>query len=140
MEALHDTVRCGKVRYLPRASTMYTWQVREDDQVAAVNGWTPFVNTAVASTTCLASPRAKSGDAPLLLASGIGPFTTLLSPARRRPLLHSAVDERRILFATSLRARAAPRAPRTTSTRNTTAMTLIARSRGACAKSPRAGA
>jgi aryl-alcohol dehydrogenase-like predicted oxidoreductase len=43
MEALHATVRAGKVRYLG-ASTMYTWQFAKMNRVAAMNGWTPFVN------------------------------------------------------------------------------------------------
>jgi aryl-alcohol dehydrogenase-like predicted oxidoreductase len=43
MEALHDTVRAGKVRYLG-ASTMYTWQFAKMNHVAALNGWTPFIN------------------------------------------------------------------------------------------------
>jgi 1-deoxyxylulose-5-phosphate synthase len=43
MEALHGTVRAGKVRYLG-ASTMYTWQFAKMNHVAAMNGWTPFVN------------------------------------------------------------------------------------------------
>jgi len=43
MAALHDTVRAGKVRYLG-ASTMYTWQFAKMNHVAALNGWTPFVN------------------------------------------------------------------------------------------------
>jgi aryl-alcohol dehydrogenase-like predicted oxidoreductase len=43
MEALHDTVRAGKVRYLG-ASTMYAWQFAKMNHVAARNGWTPFVN------------------------------------------------------------------------------------------------
>jgi 1-deoxyxylulose-5-phosphate synthase len=43
MEALHATVRAGKVRYLG-ASTMYTWQFARMNHVAAMNGWTPFVN------------------------------------------------------------------------------------------------
>jgi len=43
MEALHDTLRAGKVRYLG-ASTMYTWQFAKMNHVTAVNGWTPFVN------------------------------------------------------------------------------------------------
>ena len=38
-----DTVRAGKVRYLG-ASTMYTWQFAKMNHVAAMNGWTPFVN------------------------------------------------------------------------------------------------
>ncbi len=43
MEALHATVRAGKVRCLG-ASTMYTWQFAKMNHVAAMNGWTPFVN------------------------------------------------------------------------------------------------
>src|SRR5580704_866466 len=43
MQALHDTVRAGKVRYLG-ASTMYTWQFAKMNHVAALHGWTPFVN------------------------------------------------------------------------------------------------
>ena len=43
MEALHETVRAGKVRYLG-ASTMYTWQFAKMNHVAAMNGWTPFIN------------------------------------------------------------------------------------------------
>jgi 1-deoxyxylulose-5-phosphate synthase len=43
MEALHDTVRAGKVRYLG-ASTMYAWQFAKMNHVAALNGWTRFVN------------------------------------------------------------------------------------------------
>ena len=43
MEALHATVRAGKVRYLG-ASTMYTWQFAKMNHVAEMHGWTPFVN------------------------------------------------------------------------------------------------
>jgi aryl-alcohol dehydrogenase-like predicted oxidoreductase len=43
MEALHETVRAGKVRYLG-ASTMYAWQFAKMNHVAVMNGWTPFVN------------------------------------------------------------------------------------------------
>ena len=43
MEALHDTVRAGKVRYLG-ASTMYTWQFAQMNHVAEMHGWTPFIN------------------------------------------------------------------------------------------------
>ncbi|MGO9852057.1 MAG: aldo/keto reductase [Steroidobacteraceae bacterium] len=43
MAALDATVRAGKVRYLG-ASTMYTWQFAKMNHVAAMNGWTPFVN------------------------------------------------------------------------------------------------
>src|ERR1700691_4064651 len=43
MEALDDTVRAGKVRYLG-ASTMYAWQLAKMNHVAVMNGWTTFVN------------------------------------------------------------------------------------------------
>ena len=43
MEALHATVRAGKVRCLG-ASTMYAWQFAQMNHVAALNGWTPFAN------------------------------------------------------------------------------------------------
>jgi 1-deoxyxylulose-5-phosphate synthase len=43
MEALHDTVRAGKARYLG-ASTMYAWQFAMMNHIAATHGWTPFIN------------------------------------------------------------------------------------------------
>jgi len=42
MEALHDCVRAGKVRYLG-ASSMPAWQFGKLQRVAALHGWTPFV-------------------------------------------------------------------------------------------------
>lgn len=43
LEALHDIVKAGKVRYLG-ASTMYVWQFVKMNYTARLNGWTPFVN------------------------------------------------------------------------------------------------
>ncbi|MGB0099181.1 MAG: aldo/keto reductase [Nocardioides sp.] len=43
MEALHDVVRAGKVRYLG-ASSMWAWQFARAQQVAQTHGWTPFVS------------------------------------------------------------------------------------------------
>jgi len=43
MEALHDVVRAGKVRYLG-ASSMWAWQFAKAQHVAVTNGWTPFVS------------------------------------------------------------------------------------------------
>jgi aryl-alcohol dehydrogenase-like predicted oxidoreductase len=43
MEALHDIVKAGKVRYLG-ASSMYAWQFAKLQHAAAVHGWTPFVS------------------------------------------------------------------------------------------------
>jgi aryl-alcohol dehydrogenase (NADP+) len=43
LEALHDVVRAGKVRYLG-ASSMYAWQFAQALYVADLNGWTRFVS------------------------------------------------------------------------------------------------
>lgn len=43
MEALHDVVRSGKVRYLG-ASSMWAWQFAKAQEVARRHGWTPFVS------------------------------------------------------------------------------------------------
>ena len=43
MEALHDIVKSGKVRYLG-ASTMFAWQFEQMNHIARQNGWTSFVN------------------------------------------------------------------------------------------------
>lgn len=42
MEALHDCVRAGKVRYLG-ASSMFAWQLAKAQRAAALHGWTEFV-------------------------------------------------------------------------------------------------
>ncbi len=42
MEALHDIVKAGKVRYLG-ASSMFAWQFAKCQQIAKENGWTRFV-------------------------------------------------------------------------------------------------
>jgi len=43
MEALHDLVKAGKVRYIG-ASSMYAWQFAKAQQVAKERGWTQFVS------------------------------------------------------------------------------------------------
>jgi len=43
MQALHDLVRTGKVRYLG-ASSMWAWQFAQAQHAAELNGWTPFVS------------------------------------------------------------------------------------------------
>jgi aryl-alcohol dehydrogenase-like predicted oxidoreductase len=43
MEALHDVVKAGKVRYLG-ASSMWAWQFGKAQQVASENGWTRFAS------------------------------------------------------------------------------------------------
>ena len=43
MEALHDVVKAGKVRYIG-ASSMYAWQFAKLQHAADLGGWTPFVS------------------------------------------------------------------------------------------------
>ena len=43
MEALHDVVRAGKVRYLG-ASSMWAWQFASMQHAADLGGWTRFVS------------------------------------------------------------------------------------------------
>jgi 1-deoxyxylulose-5-phosphate synthase len=43
LEALHDVVQAGKVRYIG-ASSMYAWQFTKALYVAELNGWTKFVS------------------------------------------------------------------------------------------------
>ncbi|WP_329536684.1 aldo/keto reductase (plasmid) [Streptomyces sp. NBC_01450] len=43
MEALHDLVKAGKVRYLG-ASSMWAWQFATMQHAAQSHGWTPFVS------------------------------------------------------------------------------------------------
>ncbi|MFG2779631.1 aldo/keto reductase [Streptomyces prunicolor] len=43
MEALHDLVKVGKVRYIG-ASSMYAWQFAKHQHVAERHGWTKFVS------------------------------------------------------------------------------------------------
>lgn len=43
MEALHDIVKAGKVRYIG-ASAMYAWQFQKALHVAEKNGWTKFIS------------------------------------------------------------------------------------------------
>ena len=43
MEALHDVVKAGKVRYIG-ASSMWTWQFAQMQHAAELHGWTKFVS------------------------------------------------------------------------------------------------
>lgn len=43
MEALHDLIKMGKVRYIG-ASAMYAWQFQKANNVAQNNGWTKFIS------------------------------------------------------------------------------------------------
>ena len=63
MEALHDVVKAGKVRYIG-ASSMYAWQFSKAQYTARLNGWTPFVT--MQNHYNLLLPRGGAGDAPVV--------------------------------------------------------------------------
>jgi aryl-alcohol dehydrogenase-like predicted oxidoreductase len=43
MEALHDVIKDGKVRYIG-ASSMWAWQLAKMQQIASANGWSKFIS------------------------------------------------------------------------------------------------
>lgn len=43
MEALHDVVKSGKVRYIG-ASSMYAWEFQQLNHIAQLHGWTQFIS------------------------------------------------------------------------------------------------
>jgi 1-deoxyxylulose-5-phosphate synthase len=53
MEALHDTVKAGKVRYLG-ALSMHAWEFAKLQHAADQSGWTTFVSMQTSTTCCAA--------------------------------------------------------------------------------------
>jgi 1-deoxyxylulose-5-phosphate synthase len=72
MEALHDLVRAGKVRYLG-ASSMWAWQFAAMQHAAALNGWTPFVS--MQDQYSLIMREEEREMHPFCLDSGVGVLT-----------------------------------------------------------------
>jgi aryl-alcohol dehydrogenase-like predicted oxidoreductase len=69
LEALHDLVKAGKVRYLG-ASSMYAWQFARMIHVAEQHGWTPFVS--MQNHYNLLNREEEREMLPFCAASGIG--------------------------------------------------------------------
>jgi aryl-alcohol dehydrogenase-like predicted oxidoreductase len=69
MEALHDLVRAGKVRYLG-ASSMFAWQFARMQHVAETHGWTKFV--AMQNHYNLVYREEEREMIPLCLTQGVG--------------------------------------------------------------------
>ena len=96
LEALHDVVKAGKVRYIG-ASSMYAWQFAKALYIARLNGWTRFVsmqNRDRRGRDRLRGhrlPGRRAGD------DGAVPFgrgsRDSLEPTRTRPT-HSALEQR----------------------------------------------
>ncbi len=84
MEALHDVVRAGKVRYLG-ASSMWAWQLAKLQHVAQVHGWTTF--TAMEDQYNVLKREEERDMIPLCLDQGVGltPYSPLAKGRAARP-------------------------------------------------------
>jgi aryl-alcohol dehydrogenase-like predicted oxidoreductase len=69
LEALHDVIKAGKVRYIG-ASSMYAWQLAKALYVADANGWTRFVS--MQNHYNLLNREEEREMMPLCAAEGIG--------------------------------------------------------------------
>ncbi len=78
MEALHDVVKAGKVRYIG-ASAMFAWQFQKALYVAETHGWTRFVS--MQNHLNLIYREEEREMLPLCRAEGIGsiPYSPLAS-------------------------------------------------------------
>ena len=85
MEALHDIVQAGKVRYLG-ASSMFAWQFAKLQTAAAVGGWTPFV--AMEDQYNLIKREEEREMIPMCLDMGVGltPYSPLGKGRLTRPV------------------------------------------------------
>lgn len=93
MEALHDCVRAGKVRYLG-ASSMYAWQFAKAQRVAALHGWTEFVS--MQPHYNLLYREEEREMLPLCVDSGVGaiPWSPLARGRLARPQDHGDLTTR----------------------------------------------
>jgi len=84
MEALHDVVRAGKVRYLG-ASSMWTWQFAKLQHAAHLHGWTPFI--AMQDQYNVLRREEERDMIPLCLDQGVGltPYSPLAKGRAARP-------------------------------------------------------
>lgn len=84
MEALHDIVQAGKVRYLG-ASSMYAWQFAKLQSAAAVGGWTAF--SAMEDQYNLLKREEEREMIPMCLDMGVGltPYSPLAKGRLTRP-------------------------------------------------------
>lgn len=84
MEALHDVVKAGKVRYLG-ASSMWAWQFAKLQHTARLHGWTPFV--AMQDQYNVLRREEERDMIPLCLDQGVGltPYSPLAKGRAARP-------------------------------------------------------
>lgn len=93
MEALHDIVKMGKVRYLG-ASSMFAWQLCKAQHVAARCGWTQFVS--VQPHYNLLNREEEREMLPMCRAEGIGvlPWSPLARGRLARPWAAPSTSDR----------------------------------------------
>src|SRR5215218_3292251 len=84
MEALHDVVKAGKVRYLG-ASSMWAWQFAKMQHAAELNHWTKFV--AMEDQYNVLKREEERDMIPLCLDEGVGltPYSPLAKGRAARP-------------------------------------------------------
>ena len=84
MEALHDVVRAGKVRYIG-ASSMWAWQFSKLQHIADARGWTRFVS--MQDQYSLIAREEEREMFPLLADQGVGsiPWSPLAAGLLARP-------------------------------------------------------
>jgi len=84
MQALHDIVKAGKVRYLG-ASSMWTWQFAKLQHAAALNGWTRFA--AMEDQYNILRREEERDMIPFCLDQGVGltPYSPLAKGRAARP-------------------------------------------------------
>jgi aryl-alcohol dehydrogenase-like predicted oxidoreductase len=84
MEALHDVVKAGKVRYLG-ASSMFAWQFAKLQHVAELHGWTKFIS--MQDQYNLVQRGEEQEMFPLLKDQGVGslPWSPLAAGVVARP-------------------------------------------------------
>ena len=84
MEALHDVVKAGKVRYLG-ASSMWAWQFATMQHAADLNGWTRF--SAMQDQYNVLKREEERDMIPLCLDQGVGltPYSPLAKGRATRP-------------------------------------------------------
>jgi len=84
MEALHDIVKAGKVRYLG-ASSMWAWQFAKLQEAARLNGWTTFA--AMEDQYNVLKREEERDMIPMCLDQGVGltPYSPLAKGRAARP-------------------------------------------------------
>ncbi len=94
MEALHDVVRTGKVRYIG-ASSMWAWQFAKMQHAAQTHGWTKFIS--MQSQYNLVAREEEREMHPLLADQGVGavPWSPLAAGLLTRPWGHRSTTRGR---------------------------------------------